>query len=51
MSQKERMLAGRYYYAVKDPQLIEERQACRRLCAEFNATEGGRPCAPAAAFS
>ena len=51
MSQKERMIAGRYYYAIKDQQLIEDRQACRRLCAEFNATEGGTPNAPAAAFS
>jgi len=40
LSEKERMLAGRYYYAVRDPQLLEERKACQALCAQYNATEG-----------
>jgi hypothetical protein len=40
MSEKDRMLAGRYYYAVRDPQLLKERKACQALCAQYNATEG-----------
>ena len=40
-TQKQRMLAGRYYLAVKDQQLIDERNACRALCTEYNRTEGG----------
>lgn len=43
LSQKERMLAGRFYYAVRDPQLLADRNACRLLCAEFNATQGSPP--------
>jgi len=40
VSEKDRMLAGRYYYAVRDPQLLRERQECQALCAEYNATKG-----------
>lgn len=40
MSQKERMCTGRLYYAIKDPELAADRNACRLLCAEYNATEG-----------
>lgn len=40
MSQKERMIAGRLYYAIKDPELIAGRNACRALCTEYNATQG-----------
>lgn len=39
-SEKELMMAGRLYYAVRDPQLLADRNACRLLCAEYNATEG-----------
>lgn len=40
MSEKDRMLAGRYYYAVRDPQLLRERQESQALCAQYNATKG-----------
>lgn len=42
MSQKERMCASRLYYAIKDPELVADRNACRLLCSKYNATEGAR---------
>lgn len=39
-SQKERMLAGRLYYALHDPELLEDRRKAQRFCAELNATSG-----------
>ena len=42
-SQKARMLAGRLYYAVKDPTLEADRNTARALCDEYNATRGSLP--------
>ena len=39
MSNKEKMVAGRLYFA-SDPELVADRTAARKLVAEFNATTG-----------
>lgn len=39
-SQKERMCTGRLYYALRDPELLEDRNKMRKLCGELNATPG-----------
>ena len=39
MTEKEKMLAGQWYNAIFDVQLIEERTAVKDLCMELNATK------------
>lgn len=46
-TQKQRMLAGRLYWAVKDPELGREWEACQKLLRAFNAMSG-KPCQLAA---
>lgn len=40
MTQKELMLAGRYYTALSDQQLNDEADACIDLCEKLNAAKG-----------
>jgi hypothetical protein len=42
-SEKDKMIQGRLYRAL-DPQLMEDRARCRRLVADYNATEGPHGC-------
>ena len=42
-SQKERMLAGRLYWSIKDPELGKEWGQCQKLVAAYNATTGWLP--------
>ena len=39
-TQKQRMLAGRLYWSIKDPELVKEHTHCGKLIAHFNATKG-----------
>ena len=39
-TQKQRMLAGRLYWSIKDPELVREHEHCGKLVQAFNKTTG-----------
>lgn len=41
-TQKERMLAGRLYFSIKDKQLASEWNHCQKLLRQYNSCEGMR---------